>query len=85
MKQQLTLNDGTVLENSTAAKDGIGLWLYVHSGISFADLLNIVNDPEKTKQIVAENIEGEKTFRGYKELFYIRKGDGGSVSIGLRK
>ena len=85
MEQKLTLNNGTVLENSSAAENGIGLWLYVNSGISFADLFAIVNDPEKTRRIIAENIEGKKTYRGYKDLFYIRKGDNGSVSIGLRK
>ena len=85
MEQRLTLNDGTIFENSSAAENGNGLWLYINSDFSFADLFAIVNNPEKTKRIIAENMEGKKTFRGYKDLFYVRKGDGGSVSVGIRK
>ena len=85
MEQTLTLNDGTVLNNSSAAENSGGLWIYVNAEIGFQDLFSIMNDHEKTKRIIAENIEGKKTYRGYKELFYLRKGDNGTVSIALRK
>lgn len=85
MEQKLTLNDGTDLLGSYAIQTGAILWLYVYSEISFGDLFALLNDPETVKK-VQMTLNGEKTtFRGYKELFCIRKEDGGFISAGLRK
>ena len=85
MNQQLTLNDGTVLENSSVAEAGNILWLYVYADITFADLFALLNDPEKARRVTAVFGESKTTYRGFKELFCIRKEDGGFVSAGLRK
>ena len=85
MNQKLTLNDGTVLENSYAFQDGSNLWVYVYAAISFGELFALLNDPEKVKKITAERDGAESVFRGYKELFCIRKENGGFISAGLRK
>ena len=45
----------------------------------------LLNDPEKAKKITMDR-GGERTvFRGFKELFCIRKEDGNFISAGLRK
>ena len=85
MNQKLTLNDGTVLESSYAIRDGSNLWVYVYAAISFGELFLLLNDPEKVKKITAERDGAESVHRGYKELFCIRKENGGFISAGLRK
>ena len=85
MEQKLTLNDGTELLNSSVAEDGDILWLYVYADIAFGDLFSLLNDPEKAKKIVATFGETTTTYRGFKELFCIRKEKIGFISAGLRK
>lgn len=85
MNQKLTLNDGTVLEGSYAIQDGNILWVYVYAEIEFGELFGLLNDPEKVKKIKAEREDVESVHRGYRELFCIRKENGGFISAGLRK
>lgn len=85
MDRQLTLNDGTVLEDSYVAQAGSTLWVYVYAEITLAALFALLNDPEKAKKITMEQMGQKVTFRGYKELFCIRKEEGGFISAGLRK
>lgn len=85
MDSQLTLNDGTVLKDSYVIQSGNTLYLYCYAEIAFGDLFAVLNDPEKAKKITMQQ-SGEKTvFRGYKELFCVRKEDGNFISAGLRK
>lgn len=85
MDSQLTLNDGTVLEGSYVIQSGNTLYLYCYAEIAFGDLFAALNDPEKAKKITMQQ-SGEKTvFRGFKELFCVRKEDGNFISAGLRK
>ena len=85
MEQKLTLNDGTELLNSSATEDGSILWLYIYADITFADLFALLNDPDKAKKITAMFGGDKRTHRGFKELFCIRKENGGFISAGLRK
>lgn len=84
MDQVLTLNDGTALGGSYAIENDGKLWVYVHTEIRFAELFALLNDPEKTKKITGNQGGNKTTWRGYKELFCIRKEDG-FFSAGLRK
>lgn len=69
--EKLTLNDGTVLENSHALMVGDKLFLYISSGATFAEVFELLNDPEKTKKIVQNRYGAEDTFRGYKRLINV--------------
>lgn len=85
MNSTLTLNDGTALEGSYVIQNGNTLYLYCYAEITFGDLFALLNDPEKAKKITMDR-GGERTvFRGFKELFCIRKEDGNFISAGLRK
>lgn len=85
MDSQLILNDGTVLKDSYVIQSGNTLYLYCYAEIAFGDLFAVLNDPEKAKKITMQQ-SGEKTvFRGFKELFCVRKEDGNFISAGLRK
>ena len=85
MEQKLTLNNGTELLNSSVTEDNDTLWLYVYADIAFGDLFALLNDPEKVEKIVATFGEMTTTYRGFKELFCIRKEKAGFISAGLRK
>lgn len=79
--QTLTLNDGTEITECNAIVSDNVLWLYVYSAIDFGELFNLLNDPEKVKKITA----ADASYRGFKELFCIRKEVGGFITAGLRK
>lgn len=85
MDSTLTLNDGTVLESSYVIQSGNTLYLYCYAEITFGDLFDALNDPEKAKKITMERGNEKTVFRGFKELFCIRKEDGNFISAGLRK
>ena len=85
MDRKLTLNDGTILEDSYGLQDGSVLWVYLYAKISFGDAFALLNDPEKVKKITGTQFGAETVFRGHKELFAIRKENGGFISAGLRK
>ncbi len=85
MEQKLTLNDGTELAGSYAIQSGERLFVYVYAEIGFGELFALLNDPEKTEQITVKQFGEETVHRGYRELYCIRKEDGGWISAGLRK
>lgn len=69
--EKLTLNDGTVLENSHALLVGDKLFIYISSGATFAEVFELLNDPEKTKKIVQDRYGVTDTFRGFKRLINV--------------
>ena len=85
MDQYLTLNDGTVLDNSYAIENGGVLWLYVYAPLTMAQVFGMLNDPEKTAQIAAYRFGLTTEHEGFRELFCIQKENGGFISAGLRK
>ena len=83
MNEKLTLNDGTEIEGHIIESD-TSLLLYLKN-ITLYDAFVLLNDPEKTKKIVAERY-GQKTMvRGYKTLKAISVERGGMINATLTK
>lgn len=83
MNEKLTLNDGTeivghIIETETR------LFLYVY-GVMLADAFGLLNDPEKTKKIVAERYGETTTVQGYRKLMSISVEQGDMISASLKK
>lgn len=85
MDRQLTLNDGTVLDDSYAYAVGERMWVYIYADISLADAFALLNDPAKMLSVISEQFGVETTYEGYTELFTITKEDGGFISAGMRR
>ena len=85
MERKLILNNGAELQDSYAIQSGSILWVYVYAEITFGELFGLLNEPENVKKIQMIQDEEKANFRGFKELFCIRKEDGGFISAGLRK
>ena len=84
--ETLTLNDGTILENSHVLESNGNLFVYVNGELTIKDVFDLMYDPEKTKKIVFE-ISGSKagTYRGYKKLIAVRDEGNGLVTAVLGK
>ena len=75
----LTLNDGTILQNSSALLSSGMLFIYVReTGITIADVFNLLVDPSKTERIVFTQVNGDEVvFLEYEKLIAVRdEGDG---------
>lgn len=83
--ENLRLNDGTVLEDSSAIQSGGELFLYMR-GISFADGFRAISEKGRTKKIVYTDNGGEKTeFAGFIRPVALRDEGDGLVTAALRK
>lgn len=81
---KLTLNNGTVLEDSSALMSG-DLFLYMN-GHGLQEIFDLLIDQEKAKKIVFTQVNGENiTFTGYKRLISVRDEDNGLITAVLRK
>ena len=81
---ELTLNDGTVLENSSAILSG-DLFLYMN-GYGLQEVFDLLIDPAKAKKIVYTQVNGEEiTFTGFSRLISVRDEDNGLITAVLRK
>lgn len=81
---KLRLNDGTVLEDSSALLSG-DLFLYMN-GNGLQEIFDLLIDQEKAKKIVFTQVNGEDiTFTGYKRLISVRDEDNGLITAVLRK
>lgn len=85
MDRKLTLNDGTILEDSYAFAVGERMWVYIYAEMTLADAFALLNDPAKMISVISEQFGQETTYEGYTELFTITKEDGGFISAGVRK
>lgn len=84
--QTLTLNDGTVLENSHAIESGDMLFIYVENGSTISQVFEIFINPDKTKKITFTNIDSSQiTWRGYKRLMDVRDEEHGLITAMLKK
>lgn len=83
MDEKLTLNDGTELVGHLLETDG-RLFVYVYE-LTLAEAFEVLDNPEKTKKIVAEQYMSKVTVRGYKHLVAISEEPGGMISASLRK
>ena len=81
---KLKLNDGTVLEDSSAILSG-DLFLYMN-GYGLQEIFELLIDPEKTKKIIFTQVNGDKvTFTGYKRLIAVRDEENGLITAVLKK
>ena len=57
--ETLTLNDGTVLLNSSVYQDELRLYVYVRDNSNMQEVFNLLIVPEKTVRIImnADNVE----------------------------
>ena len=84
MPEKLTLNDGTVLDNSSAILSG-DLFLYIHDS-DLQTVFDLLIDPENTKQIIYTQVNGTSlTYVGYKKLHAVTDEDNGLITAVLRK
>ena len=70
----LTLNDGTVFQNSSALVSTGNLFVYIlQAGVTLTDVFNAFVDPEKTERIVYTQVNAEEiVFTGYEKLIAVR-------------
>lgn len=75
----LTLNDGTILQNSSGLVSSGTLFIYVEQeGSTISSVFNLFVDPAKTERIVYTRVNGEEiTFLDFEKLIDVRdEGDG---------
>lgn len=83
--QQLTLNDGTVLENSYAAETIDYLFLYIGNGMSIMQVMMLVIDPNKISRIVYSAGENMTEYTDYTTVQGITTEHGGMINVSLRR
>ena len=80
--ETLTLNDGTVLQNSHVLLSKNTLWFYLN-GVTFNEAFNLMSDTGVTASINANSYGSEITYAGYTDLFCLRREDDGMITGGL--
>lgn len=85
MDQLLILNDGTRLFPAHAILASGTLWIYLDGQITMAEAFELLNDPEKTVKITADEFGSVTEYTGYTDLFCIRREDYGQVNAGLKR
>ena len=86
MQETLTLNDGSFILKARAIVDGRTLWFYVeHDGATLGEIFELMNDPEKTATITADEYGVVTEYQGFTDLFCIRKEENGQINGGLKK
>ena len=84
MQERLRLNDGTVLENSSAILSG-DLFLYIN-GQDLRTVFDLLIDPDNTKKIVYTQNNGETvTYQKYKKLIAVRDEGRNLITAVLRR
>ena len=83
--QQLTLNDGTVLENSYAAETIDYLFLYIGNGMNMMQVLMLMVDQNNIRRIVYSAGENETEYTDYTTVNGITVGYGGMINVSLRR
>ena len=84
MEEKLTLNNGTVLENSSAILSG-NLFLYIR-GKTRKAVFNLLSVQKNVETIVYTQVNGEDvTFTGYKKLTAVTDEENGLITAVLRR
>lgn len=81
---KLTLNDGTEIPDGYAIENSGALMVFI-PGMALADGFALLNNPENTSRIRAEQYGQETTFSGFNHLYSLREESGGLLSAGIRK
>lgn len=72
----LRMADGTIIQNARVLLSSGTLWFYVENRMTMAEVFEIMNDPEKTREITMVIDEHtEETYEKYTDLYCIRKED----------
>lgn len=83
--EQLKLNDGTVLANSSLVQGDPDLFIYMN-GITFAGAFNQLIESRKTKKIIYTRNSGDQVVcSGYTRLTALRDEGDGYITAVLRK
>ena len=85
MNETLTLNDGTILEGSTALQVDSNLFIYIRNGSGIRDVFEQLIEPEKTGRIAAEQYGTETIYDGYTRLMSVRDEGNGQITAVLRR
>ena len=85
MNETLTLNDGTVLENSYAYEVTGKLYLYIRAGLNIVEVFSLLADPEKTEKIKCNRYGTETIFEGYEAITCVSDEGDGMITAIMRK
>ena len=83
--ETLTLNDGTVLLNSSAHENKGYLFIYIQNGFSLRQVFNLMIEPEKTRRITKMEAGRETVYEGYEKLISVRDEENGYITAILTK
>lgn len=83
--ETLTLNDGTVLLNSSVYQDELRLYVYVRNNSNMQEVFNLLIVPEKTVRIIMNADNVEKAFNGFTKLVTITDEGNGTITAVLKK
>jgi len=84
--QTLTLNDGTVLEDSYAAESLDCLFLYIGNNMNIIQVMMLMVDQDKISRIVYKAGEANQTeYMNYTTVSSISAEHGGMISVVLRR
>ena len=84
--EQITLADGTVINNAyTILVDG-ELFVYINSTtMDIREVWSLLSNVKKTKRIRCQAFGEDVTYQKYTDIYFIRRELNGSMSAGLRK
>ena len=83
--ETLTLNDGTVLENSYAVETMNNLFLYIRNGMTMMQVFMLMFDQSKISMIKYTAGTVVTEFGGYTMVQGITQEHGGMISVVLRR
>lgn len=83
--ETLTLNNGTVLENSTAIESNGSLFIYTRNGYTIPKLCNDLYPAENIISITAEFPGGSCVYTGYNKLIALRDEGNNLITAVLKK
>lgn len=83
--ETLTLNDGTVLEQSYSAETLDNLFLYIKNGMTMMQVFMLMSDPNKTSRITYTAGQTIIVYSGYTMVQGITQEYGGMISVVLRR
>lgn len=83
--ETLTLNDQTVLENSSAIEDENTLFVYTRNGYDMKFVFDLLYDSEKISTITAVSPGDKRVYAGYSRLVAVTDEGHGRVSAVLKK
>lgn len=83
--ETLTLNNGVVLENSTAIEDEDSLYIYTRNNYAVKVLCDALYLPANIERIIAVYPGGEATYTGFNKLIAVRDEGKGLTTAVLKR